>query len=40
MLVLEVVLDLGGGCEVGGIVAFFGDVLGDCRCIGPFGSFL
>ena len=40
MLVFEVVLYLGGCREVGGIIAFFGDVLGDGRCIGPFGGFL
>jgi hypothetical protein len=40
VLVFEVVLYLGGCREVGGIVAFFGDVLGDGRCIGPFGGFL
>ena len=40
MLVLEVVLYLGGCCEVRGLIAFFGDALGDRRRLGLFGDFL
>lgn len=39
MLVFEVVLDLGGCCEVGGLMAFFGDAFGDRRCLGLFSDF-